>query len=190
MAAAAILAAGTASLGIAVTPASATGFGDVQLCTDFNSLECMNGYDGDFGHVKNYPWTPGAAQDTNVDPVNYAGCGGTVTDTCPFTSTTLDHTFKGDSIVSLFNSTNGMVYRNLSGTDNIVETSGGGTGQDWVQHGSLSSGGASFVNIYAANQSGTNMFVCTGGAAGDDLFLEDTANLLAPACTYFVMFGS
>jgi hypothetical protein len=184
-----LLAACVAIPGIAVTPAAATGFSDVEVCTVVNVVvECMNGYDGDFGIVKTYPYTPGAAQDMSVDPVNYAGCGSTVTDTCPFTSTALDERYEGDSLVSFFNDTNGKVYRDLDGTGTVVETTGGGTGQVWVQHLSLEAGTASFVNIYATNPSGTPVFACSLGT-GDDLALSSYTDPQA-GCIWNVNFGS
>jgi hypothetical protein len=182
-----VLAACVASPGIAVTPAAATGFGDVEVCTVVNFVvECMNGYDGDFGHVTTYPYTPGAAQDLSVDPVSYTGCGSTVTDTCPFTSTALDERYETDSLVSFFNDTNGMVYRDLDGT--VVETTGGGTGQVWVQHLSLEAGTASFVNIAATDPSATPVFACSLGT-GDDLALSSYTDPQA-GCIWNVYFGS
>ena len=172
MAAAVTLASSVASLGAAAVPASATGFKDVVLCNHQNPALCMNGYDGNGGPVNGYPYTPGAAQ--NVDVTALTECGGTVTSTCPFTDTAFDQHFLGKSIISITNRANKMTYRSDSQGLAVIEATGGGDGQVWVQLGDLNGSnlGAVLINVYASDKLGQTEEVCSSGSGGQ-LFLVE-----------------
>jgi hypothetical protein len=179
-----VLTASAVSFGVASVPASATGFKNVVLCDLEASPLCMSGYDGNGGAVKGEPINPGAAQDVNVTVLT--NCGGTVTNTCPFTEGLgLNKLFNGASIVSITNRANGMTYRSDSQALKVVEVSGGGNGQVWVQVGDMtgSNPGAFLVNVYASDKLGVAEIACTTGSGGQ-LFLEQQNSASEPACQW------
>lgn len=176
------LAAAAISFGVAPVPASATPFTNVVLCDLEASPLCMSGFDGNGGAVKGEPINPGQAQDVNVDVLS--NCGGKVTNTCPFTEGLgLNKFFNGDSIVSITNRANGMTYRSDSQALKVVEVSGGGNGQVWVQAGDLTGShpGAFLVNVYASDKLGAAVEACTTGSGGQ-LFLEEQS--VGSACQW------
>lgn len=150
MGAAAALAAGAVSLGMALAPASAALAPDnagTQLCDNQTPRLCMSGFDGNFGVVKGFPVNPGAGQNVTL-PLNSAACGGGfVTSDCPFTpGLDLNNTFNGDPIITIVNDANGMNFRSNSAGTGIVESSDPGDGQLWVID------GVKLVNVYASDK--------------------------------------
>lgn len=153
----------------------------VRVCSLGGNDLCMNGFDGTGGEVKGFAdngTSPDPTQDANVD--QDSNCGGVVTmipAPCPFTNPVLDGTgpdgYGGDKIVSIFNSTNGMVYH-WDGGVNVIE-SPTGDGQVWVQDGTLTgnNAGAVLVNVADTNMQigGIPTVVCTNNP-GQDLVLD------------------
>ncbi len=123
----------------ALTPDTA--FTDVQICETGDGL-CLSGHDGNPGEISADPFATGVAETVNV--IDAAECGGTVVYSpkasppvfCPFADHALDNQFKGDDLVVIQNSDNGLTYRADTADNHVVESSGGG-GEVWVQAGNL-----------------------------------------------------
>ncbi|HEY2549169.1 MAG TPA: hypothetical protein VGI64_01180, partial [Streptosporangiaceae bacterium] len=189
---AAVLAAGTAALAGAL-PASAsasvapaahvsaitpdTSHTNVQLCDLNTPVLCMSGFDGAGKPVKGFASSPGAKQD--VDTTQTAQCNGVVQpfSACPFTNPLLDEELANSQIIIIDNHQNGLFYRyDGSGADKVIESLDG-TGELWVQVGTLT-GGAALVNVQASDDANTGVpqVLCTNGG-GNPLVIKSAPDL-------------
>jgi hypothetical protein len=195
--AAAALAVGMASLGIAAAPANAanaanaakaastvrvvpnyTDRTDVQLCDDGANTLCMTA-DGTF--VVSDPSDPDNAQELDVIELN--NCGGTVTASpaCPFPSGSgLNSKYKGDTIVGITDNATSMAFLSNQANEEggLMTEALTGNGQVWVQVGDLvgSNANAEFINVYQSTGFGGNavaQIACDNGVSGQQMVTTD-----------------
>lgn len=160
---------------------SFTDLHDVELCDNTADSLCMNGFDGDGGAVKGFPFTPGDAQDVSVTKL--ANCGGTVTDVpaCPFAAGThLNSKFQGDPIVSITLDAQSSYAFRADSFGSMFEASSG-SGQVWVLDGNT------YVNVADSSKDGPPEYACDDGHSGDQMFLSPTLTL---NCEFVPLHGS
>jgi hypothetical protein len=191
--AAATLAIGMASIGVAAAPAGAgvqaraagaagaapdfVNKTSVQLCAASLHNQCMSSTGGAGGLVRDQSLNAGGAQNVDILQQTVCGMGSAVTvnPDCPFTpGSNFNADLKNRTIAIIELVSTG---HNFHGTADQRLREGTGDGQLWVIDGDLTSNdGAFLINVNWSNEDTALEYACTDGVPGDPIVLSQTGN--------------